>query len=734
MGLRSPACCLIAFLGVAVVIQQSGRAEQAPGSPQPGQVAGQGRGQAPGQTPGQPTRDTSAQQRPTVNNAPTGSGRISGRVVAADTGRPLRAARVSISGQQMSRSIVTEDSGVFDFNGLPEGRYTLQAGKTGFVTLSYGQRRPLQPGTPLQLADGQRLENIEMRVPRGGAITGHVTDETGEPIPNLNVRVMRYQYQQGERRLMPAGNGQTDDRGEYRVWGLNPGDYYVSAVMPNFGGVINQLGGVPAGRGGRGGPGPAPVPPVPGAPQTPDQQGPGRGGRGGRGAIGAIAAPAAAAAVAGIDFSQLADLQLDPGFADTLGVRLANVTANLSNIVLNINGQSLSVEQLGMLQDPNAANPIAYAPTYYPGVASPAEARAISVPLGGEAVGIDFSLLMVQTASVTGRLANPDGSAATAATVNLFRDQPGGRAGGPGENFGGRVQNDGSFAIRNVPPGRYVIRGRGTVGGAANGGRGGGGRGGRGGPNGGPNGPLPQLFATQSVTLGSGDTADVLLTLAPGATIRGSVTLPAGAAAAAGSAAAAARTGGAANPGQARFMAQATDSSLGTNLNAQVQPDGTFSLENVPAGTHWLRAQAPRGLALESISVGGRDVTDEPFEVRSGEQVDGVSVVFTDRISEVNGTITNVQGATVTDYTVLAFPEDSRLWRPQARQIMTTRPDQNGKYQLRGLPAGRYYITTIDPELPGQWFEPEFLEQSRTGAASLSIGAGETKTQDFRVR
>ena len=43
------------------------------------------------------------------------------------------------------------------------------------------------------------------------------------------VRVMRYQYAQGERRLVPAGTAQTDDQGQYRVWGLNPGDYYVSA-------------------------------------------------------------------------------------------------------------------------------------------------------------------------------------------------------------------------------------------------------------------------------------------------------------------------------------------------------------------------------------------------------------------------------------------------------------------------------------------------------------------------
>ena len=46
-----------------------------------------------------------------------------------------------------------------------------------------------------------------------------VSDESGDVMPGVSVAVMRYQYQQGDRRLIPAGQGQTDDRGVYRVWG-----------------------------------------------------------------------------------------------------------------------------------------------------------------------------------------------------------------------------------------------------------------------------------------------------------------------------------------------------------------------------------------------------------------------------------------------------------------------------------------------------------------------------------
>jgi hypothetical protein len=127
-------------------------------------------------------------------------------------------------------------------------------------------------------------------------------------------------------------------------------------------------------------------------------------------------------------------------------------------------------------------------------------------------------------------------------------------------------------------------------------------------------------------------------------------------------------------------------------------------------------------------------VIDEPFEIRGGETVDNVTFTFTDRVSEINGTVTDSRGTPITDYTILAFPEDSRLWRPQARQIMTSRPDQTGKFQIRGLPPGRYYLAAVDPAEAGQWFEPAFLEQSRSGAVNLSLNEGETRTQDLRMR
>src|SRR5262245_47114820 len=206
----------------------------------------------------QPSRDTSA--RPQDTAVPTPTGRITGRVVTSDSGRPVKRARVFINAAELpgGRGLLTDDSGVFDFTELPAGRYTVSVSKSGFVSLSYGQRRPLQAGTPLSLADGQQLKNVDFQLPKGSVIGGRIMDEDGEPMAGGMVRVMRYQYLQGDRRLTPAGNGQTDDRGSYRVWGLMPGDYYVNAVARGGGpgGPFGGGRGGPAGRGGGPGAGP----------------------------------------------------------------------------------------------------------------------------------------------------------------------------------------------------------------------------------------------------------------------------------------------------------------------------------------------------------------------------------------------------------------------------------------------------------------------------------------------
>ncbi len=170
--------------------------------------------------PGQPT--------------PKGTAVLRGAVVAADTGAPIRRAQVRASapGAQETRTTLTDEQGRFELRELTGGRYAITASKGGFITLQYGQQRPSEPGTPVDLAAGQTLEKLVVGLPRGSVITGRISDEFGEPLTGAQVRVLRYGYAAGARRLMPAGQSdRTDDQGTFRVFGLPPGDYVVSATL-----------------------------------------------------------------------------------------------------------------------------------------------------------------------------------------------------------------------------------------------------------------------------------------------------------------------------------------------------------------------------------------------------------------------------------------------------------------------------------------------------------------------
>jgi hypothetical protein len=155
-------------------------------------------------------------------------------VFAADTGQPIRKAFVRASSPDLreGRMTSTDVEGRYELKELPAGRYTLNASKGSFVSLSYGQVRPFEPGKPLEIADSQVLEKVDFSLPRGSVITGRILDEFGEPVADAQVAPMRYVNQGGRRRLQPTGRmAMTNDVGEYRMFGLPPGQYYISATL-----------------------------------------------------------------------------------------------------------------------------------------------------------------------------------------------------------------------------------------------------------------------------------------------------------------------------------------------------------------------------------------------------------------------------------------------------------------------------------------------------------------------
>ena len=82
---------------------------------------------------------------------------------------------------------------------------------------------------------------------------------------------------------------------------------------------------------------------------------------------------------------------------------------------------------------------------------------------------------------------------------------------------------------------------------------------------------------------------------------------------------------------------------------------------------------------------------------------------------------------------MIAFPPNEERWQPASRFIRASRPDQNGSYQITGLPAGDYLLAAVDVVEQGEWYDPRFLDPLRAGAVRLRLGAGEAKALDLTL-
>jgi Carboxypeptidase regulatory-like domain len=178
--------------------------------------------------------------QPTSRDQPrtprAGTGSIRGRVVRADTGEPLRRVQVHIDewsakDQSGPTSTMTDAQGRYELTQLPAGTYHLKATRGGYVEVGYGQRRPFERGRPVEVADGAVLENIDFAMPVGGVVTGRVVDEIGEAVAQASVSLARRRYVEGERQLVGHSGSSTDDRGEFRIYGVPPGEYVMVARL-----------------------------------------------------------------------------------------------------------------------------------------------------------------------------------------------------------------------------------------------------------------------------------------------------------------------------------------------------------------------------------------------------------------------------------------------------------------------------------------------------------------------
>ena len=525
--------------------------------------------------------------------AQTGTARIRGRVTGAD-GAPLRRAQVTVISPEgaVRRMTTTDGNGRYEVAELPAGRYNVTVSKGGYVTMQAGQRRAFEAGTPLTVADGETLANVDVVLARGSVIAGRVTDEFGEPVAMAQVSAQRYRYMPGgERRLETVGVPfiMTDDLGQFRVYGLMPGEYVLSATVRNGG----------------------------------------------------------------------------------MGMMMASASNEASE---------------------------GFATTYYPSTTNVSEAQPVIVSLGQETT-VQIAMSTARLARVSGVAVNSDGKPLAGATLMMITAEGGGMF----STAGARVEADGTFTINRVAPGDYVLQVAPMPGGATQ-----------------ETGSLPITVAGENLT-------DVRLTTNRGATLRGRVVFEG----------TADRNGPfgpprvmpqPANPGERGPMMMAMrgpDAGL-------VQEDGSFTLEGLN-GEMLLRVNAGPGWTVKQIVVDGQDVTDVPIDFTGARTLDDVRIVLTDKQTELFGSVTDVDGRPVKDYVVVLLPHELREGVSPLRFTRTIRPDQQGAYRTRNLPAGRFVAVAVESLEEGAEWDPEFQKRARDAGQVITIRAEQSNTVDLKL-
>ena len=175
---------------------------------------------------------------PTVATA-----QLSGTVRNAADDAPLARARVTAVSTAVPepRVVLSGPDGTYVLGDLPPGSYTVTVTRTGYAPFTYGQGRSAA-GTPLIVASGARRDAIDFALAAAGVIAGRILDEDGAPFAGATVNALVTHFENGRDLLLPVATAQTDDRGEFRLFGLAPGAYYVSASDPAFASVSTPKG------------------------------------------------------------------------------------------------------------------------------------------------------------------------------------------------------------------------------------------------------------------------------------------------------------------------------------------------------------------------------------------------------------------------------------------------------------------------------------------------------------
>jgi hypothetical protein len=342
-----------------------------------------------------------------------------------------------------------------------------------------------------------------------------------------------------------------------------------------------------------------------------------------------------------------------------------------------------------------------YPPSFYPGVIEPTAAQRIKVGVGQEVGNIDFALVPARTARVSGVVLNAAGAPVANESLTLSQEVMGPQGGTLFAPLTAQTGPDGDFSVNNVWAGEYILAVRLP---AAS--------------------DQPAQEARQTIQVAGMDLDGLVIVTGSGGTVRGQVVSDDGT-----PVAGLDRLSVRARP----LTWAARSSTLGGSGTGRVNADGTFELRAVVGSVVLSIGTLTGDWMLKSVELNGRNLADDPIDVRHGETLTGVRVVLTNQPTRLGGVLLDEKKQPA-DGTVVVFPEETSRWREDSRTVRAARPDQRGEFSIKGLPAGKYLIAAVDYVQDRQWYDPEFLADLRPRAQPLSLAEAESKRIELTVQ
>ena len=346
-------------------------------------------------------------------------------------------------------------------------------------------------------------------------------------------------------------------------------------------------------------------------------------------------------------------------------------------------------------RDMGSRDRVRYVPTYYPGTPVASEAQRVTLSAGQEVPGITITLARAATATVRGVVRSSGQASFGPFTFVIARE-----IGGPqayGQTATGIPGPDGSFAIAGLLPGTYLVEARSVLG---------------------------SEFASSEIVVEGSDVAGVTLMLSKGATARGRIRFDTG------------------DPPQAlrpsqvfvvpNFVDPFADHQMASTSDGPpvARDDWTFELKGL-RGRGFIRVGTMGDWHMKRVRREGVDVTDTPLDFAA--DIDGLEIELTERQTTVSGRVSDDRDGVAVDATVIVFANDPAKWGPRSRFIESARPDQKGRFTIKGLPPARYVAIAVGYLQPGEEQDLDLLEAWRKVATPFTLSEGETYALDLKL-